>query len=255
MTTVYLIGMGPGGPEYLTMQAIDALRRVDVFLILEKDGTGKQALTEARRRILDTYREHGSYRIVTAPSPGRRAAANDYLDVVADWHQRKAATLGTLLRDELRPGETAGLLVWGDPSLYDSSIAILHRLQADMPALRFEVIPGITSVQVLAARHRIPLHGIGEEVRITTARRLADAAGGDIPNTVVMLDSNAAFFSIPPEDLDIYWGAYLGSPDEMLAGGPLTEVREELAERVAAAKRRHGWILDIYLLRRRATTE
>ena len=84
MSLIYLIGIGPGAPEYLTMQAVETLRKVDVFFILEKEGRGKEALAEARLRILDTYCTPGSYRIVTAPSPPRAPAGDDYRGVVAD---------------------------------------------------------------------------------------------------------------------------------------------------------------------------
>jgi len=252
MPLVYLIGIGPGGPEYLTMQAVETLRKVDVFFLLEKEGRGKEALGEARRRILEAYCEPGRYRLVTAPSPPRAAAGADYTDVVADWHGRKAALIGELIARELAPGQVGGVLVWGDPSLYDSSIAILRRIQAArLPELRFEVIPGITSVQVLAARHKVPLNAIGDDVLITTARRMEQGSTEGHSSAVVMLDSNAAFRRIPPEGLDIHWGAYVGTADEVLMSGPLEDVGEAVADAVAREKTKHGWILDFYLLTRR----
>lgn len=255
MSLVYLIGIGPGGPEYLTMQAVEVLRKVDVFFILEKEGRGKEVLAEARRHILATYRDPASYRIVTAPSPPRAPAGDDYRGVVADWHQRKTRLIAGLIADHLAPGQIGGVLVWGDPSLYDSSIAIFRSIQQDiLPALRFEVIPGITSAQVLAARHRVALNAVGEDVLITTARRMEAGSCDGQSSAVVMLDSNAAFGRIAPEDWDIYWGGYLGSADEVLMSGPLAEVGEAIAETVASEKRRLGWIFDIYLLKRRGDT-
>ena len=251
MSLVYLIGIGPGGPEYLTMQAVETLRKVDVFFILEKEGSGKEALAETRLRILDTYRAPGSYRLVTAPSPPRAPAGDDYQGVVADWHERKCALFAGLISDHLAPGETGGVLCWGDPCLYDSSIAIFRTIQQTiLPDLQFEIIPGITSAQLLAARHRIMLNTVGEDVLITTARRMEAGSCDDHSSAVVMLDSNAAFRRIAPENVDIYWGSSLGSADEVLMSGPLAEIGEAIAETVAREKRRLGWIFDIYLLRR-----
>jgi precorrin-6A synthase len=249
---IYLIGMGPGGPEYLTMQAVAALRKVDVFFILEKDGRGKDALATARQRILETYREAGTYRVVTAPSPARAPAGDGYREVVADWHGRKAELIAGLVAAHVGLGETGGLLLWGDPSLYDGSLGIFRRIKDDyLPDLRYEVIPGITSVQVLAARHKIPLNAVGEDVLITTARRMEEGACDGHPSAVVMLDSNAAFNRIDPEDFDIYWGGYLGTEDEVLMSGPLATMRARITETVRREKARHGWIFDIYMLRRR----
>lgn len=256
MSTVLLIGIGPGGPEYLTMQAVEALRKVDVFFILEKEGRGKEALAEARLRILHTYREPGSYRVVTAPSPPRAPAGEDYHGVVADWHARKSQVIAGLIAAHLAPGETGGVLVWGDPSLYDSSIAIFRSIQQQiLPDLQFAVIPGITSVQVLAARHRITLNAVGEDVLITTPRRMEQGGCEGHSSAVVMLNSNAAFSRMAPEGLDIYWGANLGSEDEVLMSGPLAEVKETISETLVREKRRRGWIFDIYLLRRRTRPE
>ena len=252
MRTISLIGMGPGGPEFLTAQAVEALRACDVFFLLEKQGRGKEALGDARRKILDLHRGPGAYRIVTAESPPREKAQEDYLDVVADWHARKAEIFGALFAEHLAEGEKGGVLVWGDPALYDSSIAILRRVQARYPGqFAVEVTPAVSSLHLLAARHAISLHEIGGDFLVTTARRLLSGGAKGFESVAVMLDSNAAFAQIDPEDFDIYWGAHLGTEREVLRSGSLAEIGPALAETVADLKRRHGWILDIYLLRRR----
>jgi len=253
MRRIRLIGMGPGGPEFLTAQAVEALRDTDVFFLLEKQGRGKETLGDARRKILDLHRGPGAYRIVTAESPPREKAQEDYLDVVADWHARKAEILGALFEEHLAEGETGGVLVWGDPALYDSSIAILRRVQAQHPdKFAIEVTPAVSSLHLLAARHAISLHDIGGDFLVTTARRLLAGGAKGQDSVAVMLDSNAAFAKIDPENFDIFWGAYLGTDHEILHAGPLKDIAAELAETVRREKARHGWILDIYLLRRRA---
>jgi precorrin-6A synthase len=105
-------------------------------------------------------------------------------------------------------------------------------------------------VQVLAARHRIALNRIGEPVLITTGRKLADGFPADQDSVVVMLDGDQTFRHVASEELDIYWGAYLGTPDELLISGRLTEVMAEIEATRAQARQRHGWIMDVYLLRR-----
>ena len=47
MKTILIIGIGAGDPEYVTMQAVNALNRVDVFFIIEK-GASKAKLIELR---------------------------------------------------------------------------------------------------------------------------------------------------------------------------------------------------------------
>jgi len=148
-------------------------------------------------------------------------------------------------------GEVGGILVWGDPSLYDSTIRVIQQIISEGKiAFDYEVIPGITSVQALAAQHKIALNAIGEPVHITTGRKLLEGLPQGVDTAVVMLDNGSGLRALADEDVAIYWGAYLGTPDEVLASGKLADQVDEI-ERVRAEERaRKGWIMDTYLLRR-----
>ena len=119
-------------------------------------------------------------------------------------------------------------------------------------AFELEVIPGITSMQALAARHKIALNRIGGPVQITTGRRLAGGMPREVDDVVVMLDGEGAFKNVSDGDIEIYWGAYLGMPDEILLSGKLPERAAEIERIRDDARRKHGWIMDTYLLRRGA---
>ncbi len=147
--------------------------------------------------------------------------------------------------DELPDDGVGAFLAWGDPSLYDSTLRILD-LVAERIDLVYDVIPGITAIQALTARHRIPLNDVGEPVLITTGRRLREE--GLSGAAVVMLDGDCAFLGCPPETR-IWWGAYLGTPNELLVAGTVGDVGEHIAAIRAEARERHGWIMDTYLLR------
>jgi precorrin-6A synthase len=112
-------------------------------------------------------------------------------------------------------------------------------------------VPGISAVSALAARHRIPLNRVGGAVQVTTGRRLAGGLPSDADDVVVMLDPSCTFREVAGEGVDIYWGAYLGTPDETLVSGPVTEVAGEIERVRASEKERKGWIFDTYLLRRK----
>ena len=249
MRTLLIIGIGVGDPEQMTVQAIVALNRADVVFLPDK-GQEKAGLRHLREAICARFIEK-PYRCVTVETPQRAEAGDDYRGVVDDWHGRIAATYQRLFAQELAGGQTGALLVWGDPALYDSTLRIVERIREGGFALDWEVIPGISSVQALAARHKIALNRIGEPVLITTGRKLAAGFPAGQDSVVVMLDGEQAFAKIAPENLEIYWAAYLGSPDEILIAGRLTEVAGQIVRVRAAARARHGWIMDIYLLRRR----
>jgi precorrin-6A synthase len=243
MITLSLIGIGTGNPNHLTAQAARALNAADLILLPRK-GDDKADLADIRRLILS--------QTLTSPVPvaeydvPKRADQTDYLGAVNDWHD----AIARVWHDSIaaRPGvSNVALMVWGDPSLYDSTLRIAARL----PGVSVKVIPGITSLQVLTAAHAIPLNTLAAPVTITTGRQLRDHGWPEGAVTLaVMLDKGGAFTAIDPEGVTIWWGAYVGMAEETLIHGPLSQVSEEILATRARLRAEHGWIMDIYLLRR-----
>lgn len=254
MRKILVIGIGAGNPEHMTVQAIRALNRADVLLIPDK-GAEKAYLAEVRREICDRFLENPACRILDYAVPVRRADGS-YEHGVHDWHRAIAAIYERTLLAELGGDQTLGLLVWGDPMLYDSTLRILgHVREAGRVAFETEVVPGITSVQALCAGHGIALNRIGLPVEITTGRRLAEGRPEPARDTLVMLDGVQAFNTVTDPEAEIWWGAYLGTPDEILLSGRLADMAEAIAETRRKAREAHGWIMDTYLIRRPAREE
>lgn len=253
MRNLKIIGIGAGNPDYVTVQAIDALNAADVFFIPDK-GAEKEDLRRLRLDILERFVRDPAYRIVDVAIP-RRQQTGDYKQNVADWHASIGTIYEGLFATHIADGQCGALLVWGDPSLYDSTLRIVERVRTKGLSLEIDVIPGISSVQALAARHRVPLNGIGRSVAIMPGRRLAEGFPRGIDDVVVVLDGEAAYRHVEADDPEIFWGAYVGTPDECLVAGRLVDVKDEI-ERIRAEKRdAKGWIMDSYLLRRTKTTE
>ena len=253
MRQLYVIGVGAGDPEQVTVQAIRALNAVDVFFVLDK-GSSKEDLVALRTEICRRYITDRPYRIVEVADPERDRSSmsnRQYGVAVKDWHEARVEAIEQAMLVELAPGENPGFLVWGDPAIYDSIIRIVEGLQARaVVPFEFQVIPGISSVQQLAAAHRIVLNRIGEPIHITTGRRLGDRLPVGQNNVIVMLDSQLACQALTEPGLEIYWGAYLGSPEQILVHGVLADVIDEIVDVRAAARERIGWIMDTYLIRR-----
>jgi len=253
MRRLLVIGIGAGDPEYVTMQAVNALNSADVFFVVDK-GEDKASLVALREQILDRYvRDQDGFRIVEIPDPPRDRAAAAYTAAVEDWHEKRSELFEAAIASELAADGIGAFLVWGDPALYDSTLRVIDRILA-RGAVRFdyEVIPGITSVQALVAKHRLPLNRIGEPIHITTGRRLADGMPDGLDSAVVMLDAGFAPREFDDPRLHVYWGAYLGTPDEVLLSGRLVDVAEEIERTKRELRDEHGWIMDTYLLRREA---
>ncbi|SEE48174.1 precorrin-6A synthase (deacetylating) [Bradyrhizobium erythrophlei] len=249
MLTLSLIGIGCGDPQQLTLAAIAAINAADLVLIPRK-GAAKSDLADLRRTICAEALNNDRTRIAEFDLPVRDVGEEDYRKGVDDWHDAVAATWSQEIARHLGGEGRVALLIWGDPSLYDSSLRIAQRLD---PLPSIEVIPGITSIQALCAAHALPLNEISEPFLVTTGRRLREAGWPPgVDTIVVMLDGGAAFQTLDPESLKIWWGAYLGMPDQILIAGELAEVGPRIVATRRDARERHGWIMDSYVLKRRS---
>jgi len=249
-----IIGIGSGDPDHLTREAVAALNRVDVFVVADK-GTAKRDLVSLREEICRTLITHDHYRFVEVPDPERGPDRDrddaDYRAGVAAWHEARAQRYAEIISAEVGDGGTIGFLVWGDPAFYDSTIRIVQSIDDLGVDLDLTVIPGISSIQLLAARHKIILNRIGLPIHVTTGRRLLDEYSPALGDVVVMLDGELACSGLVEQfsDLMIYWGAQLGLPDEALISGRLSEVIDEIQAKRAAVREIRGWVMDTYLLR------
>ncbi|RWX19617.1 precorrin-6A synthase (deacetylating) [Rhizobium hidalgonense] len=248
MKHIHIIGIGTGNPEHVTIQAINAMNAADVVFLPVK-GTGKEELAEIRRDICERYLTRPGVRILEFAVPQRQTAERTYPQSVDAWHGEIARIYEELIAGLPDDGSGA-FLVWGDPSLYDSTIRIIERVRQEATLdFDYSVVPGITSIQALAASHKIPVNLVGKPVEITTGRRLA-REGLTTVSTIVMLDGEQAFAKIDDPDAEIFWGAYLGTKDEIVRSGRLGDIAADILALRAEARQRHGWIMDIYLLRK-----
>jgi precorrin-6A synthase len=254
---VLVVGIGSGVPGHLTGDAVAALEQVDVFLVADK-GAAKHDLVALRSELCRTVISHDRYRFVEVSDPergpDRERGTEAYRAGVLAWHQARARRYAEVIAAQVGSDGTVGFLVWGDPAFYDSTIRIVDSLTAYGVDLELTVVPGISSVQLLAARHRMVLNRVGQPVHVTTGRRLLAEYDPSLGDVVVMLDGDltcAGLLSAHP-DLEIFWGAQLGLPDEALAAGPLAEVLPGIQATRADLRAARGWVMDTYLLRPRS---
>jgi precorrin-6A synthase len=253
-----LIGIGTGNPEHLTLQAVRALNGLDLILIPNK-GRGKDDLAGLRQAICaQAITSTPGPRIVEFDLPVRDPAIVDYTDRVDHWHDAIARIWIETIRANLAAGgpvadvAKVGFLVWGDPALYDSTMRIAERLKRNSD-IHLKVIPGVTSIQALTAAHAIPLNEIGAPFTVTTGRQLRDKGWPPTADTVVvMLDGDCSFQTIEEENVEIWWSAYAGMQNQISRSGPLAQVADDIIATRARARAEHGWIMDIYLLRKTA---
>lgn len=245
---VLIIGIGAGNPDFVTIQAVNAMNDVDVFFIPDK-GLEKKELARVRRQIIEQHVRHRSFRIVEYDVP-RRSAEGEYAHAVSAWHDDVEAIYGKLIMEELDASQTGAFLVWGDPTLYDSTMRILERLRSRPEfELEYEIVPGISAIQALAAQHKVALNTIGHPILISTGREMAEGFPNNVDSVVVMLNAEKALQNADG-DLEVYWGAYVGMPDEILVSGKLRQVVDDIERIRAEARKEKGWIMDTVLMKR-----
>lgn len=251
MRRVSVIGIGAGNPDDITVSAIKALQASDVFFVIDRPRE-RSDLSRARLEIIERHVMGRAHRTVVVEDPQRDRSADAYVEAVEDWRARRASVWARLIAGELADGEHGAFLVWGDPALYDSTIAVLDQVAASATVtFELDVVAGISCIASLTARHGISLNRVGGAVQITTGRRLAAGLDSEAADVVVMLDAGCAFQTLADRgNLEIYWGAYLGTDDELLVAGRLEDVAEEIVRVRSAARERKGWIMDTYLLRK-----
>lgn len=248
-----LIGIGPGDPEQVTLEAVRAMNEVDVVVVTEKHRPDGDPLAAARSALLARHAIRPPAVIVVEDaerdrSPSRTDDGDGYRRAVADWHEARAQRYAAALAEQ--PGDV-GFLVWGDPALYDSTIRVLERV-APLLGAHLVVVPGVSSLSALAARHRIVLHEVGEPFHVTTGRRLGEAVEQGQRTIAVLLNRSLdELHELAGERWDIWWGANLGTPTEQLVAGQLSSVLPDIERARILAKDAAGWVMDLYLLRRR----
>ena len=148
---ILIIGIGAGNPEYVTIQAVNALNQVSVFFIPNK-GIEKEGLARLRREICERFIANASYRMVNFDTPTREASKPSYGEGVKEWHANIESIYERLLVEELGKGSAALFSSGAIPAFMTAPFAFskdFARKASFRP--RIWVIPGIDE-----SRHKLP---------------------------------------------------------------------------------------------------
>ncbi|NPA23423.1 MAG: uroporphyrinogen-III C-methyltransferase [Crenarchaeota archaeon] len=139
---VYIVGAGPGDPELITVKGLKALARADVVLY---DRLAPRELLKYSRRA-----EH----IYVGKSPGRHSLSQEeIISLMVQYYER---------------GLNVVRLHGGDPFLYGRGFEEVVELRRR--GVKYEVIPGISSIYAVPERYEIPLvlRGVASSIGIAT---------------------------------------------------------------------------------------
>ena len=243
---IFLIGIGTGNINHLTLEAVNTLNEVDLILIPKKTSDTLDLLN-LRQNICKKILTKQNQNIIEFILPKRNLNI-EYSLSVKQWHFEVAKIWKKTINDFKGQKNKVGLLIWGDPSLYDSSIKIALTL---IEKTNITIISGITSIQVLMAAHKINMNEIGKPFSIFTGRFLKDKGlSFNNSRSFVMLDGECSFKFLELSNFFIWWGAYLGMEKQIIHNGYLHEVSEDIIKLRNDARKKYGWIMDTYLLQK-----
>lgn len=154
--TLYLVGIGPGDPELLTLKAARVLANADYVAYPQKPGKASLALTIAKPHLS----ENASLFPVELPMEKSREPGKQAYDLAAKR-----------IYELLNEGKSVAYLCEGDPLFYGSAMYLLARLSG---AFEVEIVPGITSLNAAAAAISRPLVARSERLKVLPAT-LSDA--------------------------------------------------------------------------------
>ena len=244
MIKFFLIGMGTGNPEHLTIEGIKTLKKMDLILLPKKNNQKKELLN-IRKHICKTIIVKKT--IIKEYNIPSRTQKKSYKESVNIWHQKISENILKIIKKNHSEKNKLGFLIWGDPALYDSTLRIISNLKIKY---KLKIISGISSIQALTSAHSISLNEIGESVLVTTGRKLRGEMFKNSKSVLVFLDGEYSFKFLDLKHYYIWWGAYLGMKKQILIKGRLSEVYKKIISRKKKAQTVNGWIMDTYLLKK-----
>ncbi len=149
--TLFLLGVGPGDPELITLKAVRILDEVAVVAYPTAGEAPGLALGIAQTHI----NPHAALLPVSIPMQLEREPAQAAYDEVA-----------ARIRQHLGRGDDVAYLCEGDPLFYGSAMYILERLGE---AASVVVVPGVTSLTAAAAALPRPLAARNEVLKVLPA--------------------------------------------------------------------------------------
>ncbi len=149
--TFYLIGVGPGDPELLTLKGAKILISVDMVAFPQKPGTDSLALKIAAPHL----RTNIAQMPIILPMEKSRQPAKDAYDQAA-----------LQISEQLKAGVSIAYLCEGDPFFYGSAMYLFSRLAHKY---NVQIVPGISSLNAAAAAINRPLAARDEILKVLPA--------------------------------------------------------------------------------------
>ncbi|MFN2355524.1 MAG: precorrin-2 C(20)-methyltransferase [Desulfopila sp.] len=146
----YVIGVGPGDPELMTLKAVRVLKKSPVWLAPAAHKNGNStALTIASGVINGEQKE-----VLTHHFPMKKVHAGKPADPEVEQAWREAAAI---IAGHLEEGRDVAFPTLGDPAIYSTGFYIFETLMESVKDMQVEIIPGVSAIGATSAAANMPL--------------------------------------------------------------------------------------------------
>jgi precorrin-2/cobalt-factor-2 C20-methyltransferase len=194
---LYVIGIGPGDPELMTLKAARILKDVSCIFVPKGREEGSSlalsivqaAISLANKEIVEAY--FPMRKTVSSPGFGVQSPeVRQELDT--KWNETVEAVL-----DRLDRGIDAAFITIGDPGIYSTFYYLYDKLLERQPAIAIEIVPGISSINAAAARAGLYL-GLGNDRIAVLPANYLDSLEETLAkfDTVVLMKVNKVFGAV-----------------------------------------------------------
>jgi precorrin-2/cobalt-factor-2 C20-methyltransferase len=206
---VYGISLGPGDPELITLRGLKALQESDIIFypgsLLGDDRRESYVLPMLRHYQLDKPKLRGFFLKMSADRSAAEATYQETAQQVLEAN---------------RQGKKVSIVCEGDLSFYASFSYLLEKLQqAQVP---LELVPGINSFSLGAARHQIPLCLQNEKVAVLPREASIEAVEEMLAefNTLLLMKIRSGWARLSKalmhKDWQCYYCERLGTAKEFI---------------------------------------
>lgn len=170
----YIVGVGPGDPELMTLKAVRVLKKSPVWLAPAAHKHGcSTALTIASGVINGEEKE-----VLTHHFPMKKVHAGQPADPEVEKAWREAAAI---IAEHLENGRDVAFPTLGDPAIYSTGFYIFTTLMEVVKDMSFEIIPGVSAIGATSAAAGVPLC-LGNERMVVIPATFEDAKLKEILN-------------------------------------------------------------------------
>ena len=175
---LYVIGVGPGDPELLTVKGMRILQEISCVCVPK----GREEGSSLALSIVEKIVPLRGKKIVEAHFPMKKtkghkergqgkmpAAGVPYDELQQKWEETVRVVLRTL-----RSGRDMAFITIGDPAIYSTFFYLYDRLTEEQPDIDIEIVPGVSSITAAAARARMSLGLADEKIAVLPATYTED---------------------------------------------------------------------------------